>query len=202
MTRTLLNILLVLLLAILCSVWMSCGSEPLLVKGNPVKAYEGKSFTITAIFLDEMTLKKRYGKRNNPFINVSHIITPRTFMVFDLIIKANDQRLNFQLNKMELQYAAINVTPRNRFLMIDHWEVEDSYNKTVKGVDTARKIALINKTLFPDHFEVSPGSTIKGLILFSANFPKSGTATLTIPVFESSGNLIDVATMEYNYSLY
>jgi hypothetical protein len=181
---------------------MSCESEPLQVRGNPVKAFEGNSYTVTAVFLDEMTLQKRYGKKNNPFINVSHIITPRTFMVFDLIIKAKDQRLKFQLNKMELQYAAINVTPRNRFLMVEHWEFEDSYDDTVKGVDTARKVALINKTLFPDQFEVSPGSTIKGLIVFSANFPKSGTATLTIPVFESSGNLIDVAKMEYSYSLY
>lgn len=202
MNRALLNILSVLLLAILCSVWMSCGSEPLVLKGNPVKTYKSDLVTFTAIFLDELTLKKRYGGKNNPFISVQRAITPRTFIVFDLIIKAEKEKLNLQLNKMELEYAAIRVSPKSRFHLRDYWSLEDDLNESLKPKDTEKKVILINKTVFPDRFAVSPESTVKGLIVFSGNFPKSGTATLSIPFFDGAGNLLDVAELDYQYSLY
>ena len=202
MKRKLLKILPVLLSVALSFLWIGCASEPLAIKGNPVKTFKSDSFLLTTIFLDEMTLKTRYGKKNNPFINVRHYITPRTFMVFDVIIKAEKEPLKLQLNKMQLQYASINVTPRNRFLMAQHWRYEDTDNADIRPIDTRRKELLINKTLLPDNVRVSAGSTIKGLILFSANFPKSGEAVLTIPVFDGRGNLLDVAELGYRYSLY
>ena len=202
MKRKPLKILSALLSVALSFLWIGCASEPLALTGNPVKIFKSDSLTLTAIFLDEMTLKKRYGKKNNPFINVRHVITPRTFMVFDLIIKAESEELKLQLNKMELEYAALKVTPMNRFILGEHWVVEDDYDDNARPIDTQRKKIRINKTLFPDRFDVSPGSTIKGLVVFSANFPKSGTATLTIPFFDNSGNVVDVAELNYKYSLY
>jgi hypothetical protein len=202
MNRNYLLALLFLLCLVLSSLWIGCAGEPLTMEGSPVKTFKGDSFTLTTIFLDEMTLKKRYGKKNNPFINVHHLITPRRFMVFDVIIKAEREELKLELNKMRLEYAAINVTPRNRFLLYDHWKVEDRSNEDVKPMDTRRKELLINKTLFPDKFGVSAGSTIKGLVLFSANFPKSGNATLTIPVFDRSGALIEESVLEFRFKLY
>ena len=202
MKRKLLKILPVLLSVTLSFLWIGCASEPLAMKGNPVKTYKSDSVTLTAIFLDEMTLKKRYGKKNNPFINIRHYITPRTFMVFDVIIKAEREELKLQLNKIELEYAAIKVTPMNRFILGEHWEAEDAYDEGAKPLDTQRKKIRINKTLFSDRFDVSPESTIKGLVVFSANFPKSGTAILTIPLFDSGGNVLEMAEIDYKYSLY
>ncbi len=202
MKRKPLKILPVLLAVMLSILWIGCASEPLAMKGNPVKTFKSDSFLLTTIFLDEMTLKTRYGKKNNPFINVRHAITPRTFMVFDVIIKAEKEPLKLQLNMMELEYAAIRVTPKSRFHMTEHWKLEDDYDDNARPIDTQRKKILINKTLFPDKFDVSRGSTIKGLVVFSANFPKSGDAVLTIPVFDSSGNVVDVAELNYKYSLY
>jgi len=178
-----------------------CKTEPLSIKGNPVQSFQSNTFSMTGIFLDRYTLQKRYGNKNNPFINVNYLITPREFMVIDLIVRAEDQDLRLDVNKMRVEYATQNVTPLNKFLLIQHWNQEDQQDRDVRPIDTARKRSLINKTLLPDKVRISQGGSVRGLVVFSANFPKTGEAVLTVPVFDASGKLIERAKMKYRFEL-
>jgi hypothetical protein len=43
---------------------------------------------------------------------------------------------------------------------------------------------LIEKWVLPNRRDLEPGSSLRGILLFQANFPISGEAQVTIPGFE------------------
>ncbi len=160
----------------------SCGTSRRTIRmpAEPEVTVEQGGVTMTLRFLDEPSLKRKFGTTENPFLTDYYRVMFRRNVVFDLTIQNQGaDTFAFELRDCELQYGGKTVGPLNRFQMSSD---VDSLDEVLR-VKTPKK-ALINKYILPNRVALPAGGALTGFLLFQGNLPTSGEALVTIPGME------------------
>ena len=158
---------------------VSCGTgrQALRLPPEPELAIEQDGLKMTLRFLDEPSLRQRFGPSENPFLTDYDRIMFRRNVVFELTIRnQGSSTYQFDLHNCELRYGGKFLSPSNRFQIAGDMENRDE-DRRLK----ARKISLTNKYILPNKKEVVSGSLLTGFLLFQGNLPSTGDAEVVIP---------------------
>jgi hypothetical protein len=170
------------LVAILILLSCGTGRQALRLPPEPEVTVEQGGITMSLRFLDEPSLRQRFGSSENPFLTDYDRIIFRRNVVFELTIRnQSSSTYRFDLHDCELHYAGKVLAPSNRFQIAGDVENRDE-DRRLK----ARKISLANQYILPNKKEVPPGSLLSGFLLFQGNLPSTGDAQVVIPG-ESTG---------------
>lgn len=177
----------------------SCASTPpLAVQNEAVQQHRGEYFDLTLRFIDEEELIERYGQRNNLFIAPVGLISRDRFIPFELSITARREAVAMPLNLIEMSYGGRSVTPMNQFHFGQYWLHRDEQSE-IPGAEAAARQRTIRRTILPNTTRVAPGETESGMLLFSSNFPRYGTAEITIQIVDQSERPIERARFRYEF---
>jgi len=169
----------------------ACQTPPVSrTQDSPLKAARREGYFVVARFMDEGTLRERYGARLNPFIAVSHALTPRRFVVFKLNVEEVRQPLRLQLRQMVFTLGNKTASPMTLSRMKDYWALEDP-DTGIAGAEVDIRDRALREDFMPDEVSLPSGSRLSKLVLFSENFPTQGEARLNIPMFDQSGRLLE-----------
>jgi hypothetical protein len=163
---------------------LSCGTshKALRLQSEPEVTVEQGGITMSLRFLDEPSLRQRFGSPENPFLTEYYRIIFRRNVVFELTIRNQSSGTYlFDLHNCELRYGGKVLAPSNRFQIATDVENREEDRKL-----KARKISLANQYILPNKKEVPPGSLLSGFLLFQGNLPSTGEAQVVIPG-ESTG---------------
>jgi hypothetical protein len=178
---------------------VSCESEPPpATQKGALKTEKIDQLLVVARFLDEETLKLRYGRRHNAFISAPRIATPRRFMVFKLNFEEVSETIIIKRKEMSFQFGGREAGPLSEFAMYDYWEREDDSSEILPA-DQRRRKATIRDNLLPAEVKIPPGGRISGLAVFSANYPRYGTAILYIPIYDESERLLKRVEITFEF---
>jgi hypothetical protein len=135
---------------------------------------------MTLRFLDEPSLRQRFGTTENPFLTDYGRVMFRRNVVFELTIRNQGPNVfPFELQDCELQYGGRTLPPLNRFQQSSDVNARDE-DRRLK----APKTALIERYVLPNRRDVPSGGLLTGFLLFQGNLPVSGDALVTIPGIE------------------
>ena len=158
----------------------SCGTSRRTIRlpAEPIVTVEQAGVTMTLRFLDEPSLRQRFGSTENPFLTDYYRVDVPAQRGF----RADDPRTRdprafpFELRDCELQYGGKTLGPLNRFQLASDVDIleEDPRQK-------APKKALINRYVLPNRAKSRPWRHAAGFLLFQGNLPISGEALVTIP---------------------
>ena len=191
------RLLLVSLLALLLS---GCGTSrsALIVKDDPMKIIERGGITIALRFLDEDTLKVKYGPANNPFLTYYTSLQLNRIMVFELSVKAADAPVLLSLSRMELQFGNRIAKPIDAFGLSEYWKSRDQYSQD-KNPDTAKKELLARRELLPYETRIEPQTRLNKLVVFMENLPQYGKCTVYLPLFSESKQPLDTLQFDFQF---
>ncbi len=177
----------------------ACESPPPpATQDSPLKTVK-RDFALTVVrFMDEATLKSRYGWPHNPFISVERIVTPQRFLVYKLNIEEVARPIRIERRDMELRLGAKEARPMSDFHLLEYWEIEDR-SSDISPYQQRTRDQFIREELLPATMNLPKGSRISGLVLFSSNFPRTGEARLTIPVLDDKGQLLERLQFSFSY---
>lgn len=164
----------------------SCGinRKSIRLPAEPVVTVEQEDVSMTLRFLDEPSLRQRFGTSENPFLTDYSRALLRRNVVFELTIRnKGSASFPFELQDCELQYGGKALPPLNRFQQASDVNLRDE-DRRLK----APKTALINKYVLPNRTTLASGSMLTGFLLFQGNLPVSGEALVTIPGFEGQAS--------------
>lgn len=158
---------------------LSCGTSRRSIRlpPEPTVTVEQGGVTMTLRFLDEQSLRERFGSTANPFLTDYYRAMLRRNVVFELTIRNQGPvSFPFELRDCELQYGGRALGPLNRFQLSSDVDIleEDPRLK-------APQKSLIEKYVLPNRMGVAPGGLLTGLLLFQGNLPVSGEAQVSVP---------------------
>jgi len=165
---------------------LSCGTgrKALRLQSEPEVTVEQGGITMSLRYLDEPSLRKRFGSSENPFLTDYDRLLFRRNVVFELTIRNQSSGTYlFDLHNCELRYGGKVLAPSNRFQI-----ATDAENRNEERKLKARKISLANQYILPNKKAVPPGGLLSGFLLFQGNLPSTGEAQVVIPG-ESTGGV-------------
>ena len=159
------------------------GSLSVAEADKPIKIIKTEDLILTVRYLDDDTLKQKFGKETNPFLSDYYSLQFRRFMVFELSIEnTGSVPVKFLLNRLELQYGGKAMFAYNKFRINQYWEFKDDQDE-VKGIHKARRERFVKDNVLPDSVTIPAPGELKRYAVFTGNTPNYGTATLYVPVF-------------------
>ena len=177
----------------------SCaGTPPLAVQNEVLQQYRGEHFDLTLRFIDEDELIDRYGRRDNLFIAPVGLISRDRFIPFELKITARREAVALPLNLIEMSYGGRSVTPMNQFHFGQYWQHRDEQSE-ISGAEAAARQRTIRRAILPNTTRVAPGETESGMLLFRGNFPRYGTAEITVQIVDQTDRPIERAQFRYEF---
>jgi hypothetical protein len=156
----------------------SCGTNrrTLRLPPEPVVTVEQEGVTMTLRFLDESSLRQKFGSSENPFLTDYNLLMFRRNVVFELTIQnQGPSSFLFELRGCELQYGGKTLGPLNRFQLASDVHIRDEDPRL-----KAPKTALIERYVLPNKVNLAPGGLLTGYLLFQGNLPVSGEAQVSI----------------------
>ncbi len=175
----------------------SCASEPPAeTRDSPLKTAKREDYFVVARFMDEGTLKGRYGPRFNPFISIRRLATPRRFMTFKLNFEQIDRTIVVSRRRMLLQMGGKSSGAASEFYLLNYWEREDA-DLDIMPADQRRRTQHIRNELLPETIKLPPGGRTSGLVVFSDNYPPYGKAILYLPVLDE--NEREIERLEFSF---
>lgn len=176
-----------------------CETPPLpQTQDSPVKTVKRNDYLVVARFLDEGTLKARYGARHNPFIAVQRLATPRRFLVFKLNFQQVTRKIVVRTGELEFQLGGTHTGPLNEFHLLQYWEQEDESGDILPQEKDIRD-ATIKSEVLPRQLKIPAGGGFSGLVVFSANFPRYGKGTLYVPILDENERLIERLELTFEF---
>jgi hypothetical protein len=178
----------------------SCLSEPepLRPQDSALKSARRDDSFVIVRFMDETMLKSRYGYKFNPFIAITHVMTPIRFMVFKLNIEEVKRPLFLKLDQMRFTLGGILGGPMNRQALASYWQTEDESSGITSLERTDRDRYLREETMV-DQILIPAGGRYSCLIVFFANYPLGGEAKLSLPLFDENKKLVDKVEFTYEF---
>ncbi len=168
-------------------------------RDEPLKTVRKEGYFLIVRFMDEKTLADRYGGvRFNAFIARPRSITPTHFMVFKLNLEEVKQPLFLKLEQMMLTIGEKQASPMDLDHMNKYWEFEDP-DQDIRGSDKLARDKLLRDELLSPEISVPAGARVSKLIVFNANFPRTGTAKLQIPLFDPQRNLVEKVELTFEF---
>lgn len=178
---------------------VSCaGTPPLAVQNEVLQQYRGEHFDLTLRFIDEDELIDRYGRRDNLFIAPVGLISRDRFIPFELTITARREAVALPLNLIEMSYGGRAVAPMNQFHFGQYWQHRDEQTE-VSGAEAAARQRTIRRTILSNTTRVAPGETESGMLLFRGNFPRYGSAEITVQIVDQTERPIERAQFTYEF---
>ena len=166
---------------------------PLSVAGadKPLKIEKTEDLILTVRYMDDDTLKLKFGKKEaNPFLSDYYSLQFRRFLVFELSLEnAGSVPVKFLLNRLELQYGGKAMNAYNAFRINQYWEFKDD-EEEVKGSQKARRERFVKDNVLRDSVTIPAPGELKGYAVFTGNTPNYGTATLYVPIFTPTGEVV------------
>jgi len=195
------NLYLLIALVLLAGLITGCVTtrQPLVLQDEPIKSAEAEDLKVTMRFLDDPTLKAKFGERTNPFLTDYFTVQMKRIMVFEITVE-NMRELSVGLasKRLEIQFGGQNRTPYNRFQLTNYWETKDEQQDTRKS-DRARKAGVIKDWVLPNELTVAPGGKVKGYAVFLGNFPTYGTAVVYVPVLQAQERPIHRFEFDFSF---
>ena len=167
---------------------------------------------LASLYEIEMTLKplteealiERYGARNNPFIPPKLFLNRKTFRTFEVVIVNNtesptdkDKSIVVTLHTIRLLFGTKAVPPLTRFRLEELWESIGEKEEKVR--DMSKLLHTIQRDVFPITLTVEPGTTYKGILVFSSKFPRGGEGEVEIPTYTASNKIIGVFVDSFTF---
>lgn len=173
--------------------------QALALLDEPIKSAEAEDLKVTVRFLDDPTLKAKFGERSNPFLTDYYTVQLKRIMVFEITVEnIRQDSVGLASRRLELQFGGQNRTPYNRFQLTNYWETKDEQRDTKKA-DRARKAGVIKDWVLPNELTVASGGKIKGYAVFLGNFPSYGTAVLYVPVLQAQERPIHRFEFDFSF---
>lgn len=165
---------------------------------EPIKTAEAEDLRVTVRFLDDSTLKAKFGDRTNPFLTDYFTMQLKRIMVFEITVEnLRDESVGLVSKRLEIQFGGQNRTPYNRFQLTNYWDVKQE--DKVKGIYITRRNSVINDWVLPNELTVSAGGKVKGYAVFMGNFPSYGTAGLYVPVLQAQERAIHRFEFDFSF---
>lgn len=188
-----------LLLALTLVVLSACETAPVLqTQSESLKAVRRDGYFAVVRFLDDDTLKERYGARYNPFVARPRTFTPTSFLVFKINIEEVRRPLFLQLNKMELRFGEKVASPVDLYNMNLYWQFEDP-DTDITQIEKDKRDQILREELLAYEQLVPIGARVSKLIVFRANFPRIGDAKLTIPLLDDKRQPVDKLEFTFTF---
>jgi hypothetical protein len=168
-------------------------SAPKHVTSIPPQSQTKSGITVDIAHVEEKTLKERFSKTNNPFLEPPSLLRLNKIIVFDVRIHVEDGENGsysgaiFVLGEVELQHGGKIIHPENRFHLYTFWENLINRDDDFKSWNKGRVNSVIKETLFDNETTIQKGSATEGFFVFMGNLPKYGKGELYIPLFLDSG---------------
>jgi hypothetical protein len=180
---------------------IACESEPeVTTQDSPLKIVRTDDYFLIVRFMDETTLRARYGRTYNPFISVSDVrAMPRDFMVFKLNVEEVKKRIKIIRKDIEFSFEGKNVDPVSDFNLLQYWEREQGRSGNVDYSAARRRDAFIRAEIFPKEVLIPPGGGVSGLLVFSANFARYGEGRLTIPIYDENERPLERQEISFQF---
>jgi hypothetical protein len=154
---------------------------------KPVKIIRTDDFILTARFMDDETLRAKFGKETNPFVSDYYSLQFRRFMVFEVSIEnTGSEAVKFQLNALELHYEGSNMSAYNEFRINQYWAFKDEQGE-VKAGDKTRRERFVKNNVLPAAATIPAQGELEGFAVFTGNTPNYGSAILYVPIFSLAG---------------
>lgn len=83
-------------------------------------------------------------------------------------------------------------------VMGEYWAFEDM-DLDVTQVEKDRRDRLIREDLMPREVSIPIGGRVSKLLVFGANFPRSGDAHLSIPLYDLQQNTIENLELIFSF---
>jgi hypothetical protein len=177
----------------------ACQTQPVLqTQGEALRAVRRDGYFVVVRFLDDNTLKARYGERFNPFIARPRTITPTSFLVFKLNLEEVKRPLLLKLNTMELRFGDKLATPTDLYNMNLYWEFEDP-DQQIGGVEKIKRDQALKDEMLAWEQPVPVAGRVSKVIVFRANFPKFGDAKLSIPLLDDKGQPVEKLEFTFTF---
>jgi hypothetical protein len=177
----------------------ACQTRPVLqTQDEPLRAVRRDGYFAVVRFLDDTTLKERYGARFNPFIARQRTITPTNFLVFKLNLEEVKRPLFLQLNMMEVRFGDKLATPTDLYNMNLYWQFEDP-DQDIGQLEKNKRDQVLKDELLAYDQSVPIGARLSKLIVFRANFPRIGDAKLIIPLLDEKRQLVEKLEFTFTF---
>lgn len=177
----------------------ACQTPPVLqTQSEPLRAVRRDGYFAVVRFLDDNTLKDRYGARFNPFVARPRALTPTSFLVFKLNLEEVKRPLFLQLATMEIRFGDKLATPTDLYNMNLYWQFEDPDQDIGQGEKDSRDKVLKEEMLAYEQ-SVPVGARVSKLIVFRANFPRIGDAKLTIPLLDDKRQPVEKLEFTFTF---
>lgn len=164
------------LLGIVGGLFLSCATVEITRFVHQVEPYRDGDLTITATFLDQKELTRRYG-RLNPFLPPTRrILSPIDFFVVELSVEGPEDMRSIRSQNVELVFGSVRKKPVSTRRLLAIWENEIEVHGS--EVVTTNYRRMVRGAIVP--INITRG-TIGRLLLFQGNFPHGGDALVSIP---------------------
>ena len=164
--------------------------RPLAIKDDPLKTAETETLKASLRFLDDAQLSKNFKKEVDPFLSDYTSLHMRRFMTFELSVEnLGPEKVEFILNRLELQYAGKALKPYNRFQLLQEWEFRDEHKREL-AVDKTRREKIVNSWVLPNTLSIPPGGNLKGYVVFIGTTAEYGVAAVYVPVLKSKEEVL------------
>jgi hypothetical protein len=162
--------------------------------------------TVTSQYLDYNALVSRFTTKNNPFSSYAS----GTLIVIDVAVQSQDG-VELRISEAELSTAEGNRTSVPKEDVRTYWQqkIDKRYNQRGSGgvINWSQTVVdRVDETLLPENVSVSAGGNVQGFITFdpknaeNVGGRKGGTATMTLPVYGTDGNLLHEFTYQFTIS--
>ena len=156
-----------------------------MVATEPTVRVEKEGVTITLRHLDDQVLKEDFGTGANPFLTEYHRLSFRRIVVFELTMRNRGSvPAELVLDRCALKFAGSVREAIKAFRLLEYWEFLDEDRRV-----TRKKEQIIDRFVLPNRAVVGSGSTLFGYLVFMGNVPRTGEATVYVPVFREGGSL-------------
>lgn len=154
---------------------------------KPLKIVRTENLILTVRFLDDDTLRQKFGKETNPYISDYYSVQFRRFMVFEFSIEnTGSAPIKFQLNRLEMQFGGTYTFPYNQFRINQYWGFKDEEGE-IRAGQKARREKYVKEYVLPDSATIPAPGRLRGYAVFTGDTPNYGTATLYVPIFTPAG---------------
>jgi len=173
--------------------------RPLTLNGNPIQTAETESLKASLRFLDDGELRKTFKQEVNPFLTDYNSLHMRRIMTFELTIdNLGPGKVEFALNRLELQYAGKALKPYNRFQLLQEWEFRDEHKRAL-AVDKTRREKIVNSWVLPNTVSIAPGGNLKGYIVFLGTTAEYGVAMVYVPLLKSKDEVLHRFEFQFEF---
>jgi hypothetical protein len=156
-----------------------------MVATEPTVRVEKEGVTITLRHLDDQVLKEDFGTGANPFLTEYHRLSFRRIVVFELTMRNRGSvPAELVLDRCDLKFAGSVREATKAFRLVEYWEFIDEDRRV-----TRKKEQIIDRFVLPNRAVVGSGSLLFGYLVFMGNMPRTGEATVRIPIFREGGSL-------------